>query len=124
MAPQGQPGHGQQEYGNAGYGEPVYSKPTVYGQRGRGEGDGGHQRPKKSRKIAIAITAGALAVIAASAVVAVKALKHGPGTPVTGMIPTGATAQQDGQQIATAFLQAWRAGNLGTVSYTHLTLPT
>jgi hypothetical protein len=115
---QGQPGYGQgqgqgqPEYGNAGYGQPVYGKPTVYGQRGGGEG-GGHQRPRKGRKVAIAITAAALAVIAVIAVVAVKVLKHGPGTPVTGMIPTGATAQQDGQQITAAFLQAWRTGKLG-----------
>jgi len=109
---QGQPGYGQQPgYGNAEHGQPVYSKPTVYGQRGRGDSGGGHQRPRKGRKLTIAITAAALAVIALIAVVAVKVLKHGPGTPVTGMIPTGSTPQQDGQQIATAFLQAWRDGN-------------
>jgi len=117
---QGQPGYGQQQgqgqpgYGNADYGQPVYSKPTVYGQRGRGDsgGGGGHQRPRKGRKLVIAITAAALAVVALIAVVAVKVLKHGPGTPVTGMIPTGSTPQQDGQQIAAAFLQAWRNDKL------------
>jgi hypothetical protein len=51
-------------------------------------------------------------VIALIAVVAVKVLKHGPGIPVTGMIPTGSTPQQDGQQIAAAFLQAWRSDQL------------
>jgi hypothetical protein len=116
---QGQPGQGQPGYGNADYGQPVYSKPTVYGQRGRGDsggGGGGHQRPRKGRKLAIAITAAALAVVALIAVVAVKALKHGPGTPVTGMIPTGSTPQQDGQQIAAAFLQAWRSDKLTTAA--------
>jgi hypothetical protein len=40
-------------------------------------------------------------------------LKHnGPGTPVYGLIPTGSTPQADGQQITTAFLQAWESGNL------------
>ena len=28
------------------------------------------------------------------------------------MIPTGSTPQQDGQQVAAAFLSAWRSGNL------------
>jgi Penicillin binding protein transpeptidase domain/NTF2-like N-terminal transpeptidase domain len=50
-------------------------------------------------------------VIVAGVTVAV--LKHnGPGTPVYGLIPTGSTPQADGQQITTAFLQAWESGNL------------
>jgi hypothetical protein len=43
----------------------------------------------------------------------VAVLEHnGPGTPVYGLIPTGSTPQADGQQITTAFLQAWESGNL------------
>jgi hypothetical protein len=39
--------------------------------------------------------------------------KHkGISTPATGMIPTGTTAQQDGQQIAAAFLLAWQHDKL------------
>jgi Penicillin binding protein transpeptidase domain len=110
---QGQPGQDQAGFGQA-YGQPVYGKPTVYGQRaGNGGGGGtGQQRPGKRRKLVLAIIAGTLAVVAVIAVVAVKVLKHGPGIPATGMIPTGSTPQQDGQQIATAFLQAWQTGKL------------
>ena len=42
----------------------------------------------------------------------VTVLNRGPGKPATGMIPTGSTPQQDGQQVAAAFLSAWRSGNL------------
>jgi cell division protein FtsI/penicillin-binding protein 2 len=32
---------------------------------------------------------------------------------LTGFVPTGSSPGQDGEQIATAFLRAWRAGNFG-----------
>jgi hypothetical protein len=39
--------------------------------------------------------------------------------PVVGFVPTGATPEQDGEQITTAFLTAWAAGNFGlAASYT------
>ena len=60
----------------------------------------------------IAITAVAVVVVAAGVGIGVKELNHGPGTPAYGMIPTGSTPQQDGQQVAAAFLSAWRSGNL------------
>ena len=69
--------------------------------------------PRKRRKLLWPITAGAVAVIAVIAGVTVVVLKHnGPGTPTYGLIPTGSTAQADGQQITAAFLKAWRTGNL------------
>jgi len=43
-------------------------------------------------------------------------LKHGPGVPVYGMIPTGSTPQADGQQVAAAFLTAWQKGELATAA--------
>ena len=110
------PGYGQQGYGQQGYGQPVYGQ-SVYGQskvygRGAGNGSAGQPPPRKRRNVIIAITAGVLAVAAVAAGLDMTVFRHGPGTPATGMIPTGPSAQQDGQQIATAFLQAWQAGQL------------
>ncbi len=71
------------------------------------------RQPRKRRKLLWSITAGAVAVIAVIAGVTVLVIKHnGPGTPTYGLIPTGSTPQADGQQITTAFLKAWRSGNL------------
>jgi len=61
-------------------------------------------------------TAGGLAVVAAIALTAVFVIKHGPGVPATGMIPTGATPQQDGRQVAAAFLTDWEKGKLATAA--------
>jgi len=33
-------------------------------------------------------------------------------TPVTGLVPTGKSARQDAEQITSAFLAAWKSGNL------------
>jgi hypothetical protein len=84
-----------------------------------GPGGPGHHRsakaakePRKRRKLLWGITVGAVAVIAVIAGVTVAVLKHGPGTPTYGLIPTGSTPQADGQQITTAFLKAWESGNL------------
>jgi hypothetical protein len=137
-----QPGYGQQGYGQAGYGQQAYNQQGSgqpgglgpFGPRpewqqppatpaagdrgtrhGRGSGHGGGRRaarqPGKRRKV-IAIAAGVVVVLAAGAGVGLKVLKHGPGKPATGMIPTGSTPQQDGQQVTAAFLSAWRSGNL------------
>ncbi len=132
--PYGQPAHGQPPYGQPGYGQPGYAQPgygpfgpAPEGQRPAGQGPSGHgraghrrggqrrggqRRGGKRRTVAISITAGVLAVVVAVAVVAVTVLKHGHSAPATGMIPTGSTPQEDGQQIAAAFLSAWRAGDL------------
>jgi hypothetical protein len=56
--------------------------------------------------------AGGLAVVVAIALTYVFVIKRGPGVPVTGMIPTGSTPQQDGQQVASAFLTDWEQGKL------------
>ncbi len=82
-----------------------------------GSGHGGGRRPKKQRqpggrRKVIAITAGVVVVLAAGIGVGVKELNRGPGTPAYGMIPTGSSPQQDGQQVTAAFLSAWRSGNL------------
>ena len=128
----GQPGYGQQEYGQPGYGQqgagqgglgpfgprPEWEQPPPVPPAGDGgSGHGGGRRPKKQRQPgkrgkAIAITAGVVVVLAAGVGVGVKVLNHGPGKPATGMIPTGSTPQQDGQQVAAAFLSAWQSGNL------------
>jgi hypothetical protein len=135
-----QPGQDQDGYGQRGYNQQQgYNQQGRNGQPGLGPfgprpdgtgttptwtmGSGGpahHQaevrpaKPRRRRKLLWAIVAGTVAVIVVIAGVAVTVLKHhGPGTPATGMIPTGSTPQQDGQQITAAFLKAWRSGNLG-----------
>jgi len=133
----GQPGYGQQGYEQTGYGQQAYNQqpggqaglgpfgprpewqqpPAVPPAGAGGSGHGGGRRPKKQRQPGkrgkvIGITAAAVIVVAAGVGVGVKVLSHGPGTPAYGMIPTGSTPQQDGQQVAAAFLSAWRSGNL------------
>jgi hypothetical protein len=122
----GQQGYGQQAYGQQGYEQAGYGAPgqdqQAPGPQGPGassSGGGGHRRrgsPGKRRKVLIAAIAGGLAVVAAIALTAVFVIKRGPGVPVTGMIPTGSTPQQDGQQVATAFLTDWREGKLATAA--------
>jgi len=51
-------------------------------------------------------------VAAIAAVIVVVVVPGGNGN-TTGLVPTGASAGQDTEQIATAFLQAWQAGDLG-----------
>jgi hypothetical protein len=70
----------------------------------------GYSRPRKRRKVIIAVAAGALAVVAA--IVAVIVTVVTPGGNTTGFQPTGSTPGQDAEQIAGAFLQAWHAGDL------------
>jgi hypothetical protein len=57
------------------------------------------------------VTAGALAVVAAIAAVIVV-VSGGNGN-TTGFVPTGSSPGADTEQIASAFLQAWQAGDLG-----------
>ena len=54
-----------------------------------------------------------LAVVAAIAAVIVTVVLPGGNGNTTGFVPTGTTPGQDTEQIATAFLQAWQAGDLG-----------
>jgi hypothetical protein len=88
-------------------------------KRGRSGGaDGNGPRRGKRRKVLFGALAGVVAVAVAIALVAVFVIKRSPGIPAFGMIPTGSTAQQDGRQVAAAFLTAWeknklaKAGNL------------
>ncbi len=58
------------------------------------------------------VTAGVLAVLVVALVLVLTVFKPGSGTPKYGMIPTGSSAQQNGEQVAAAFLTAWQAGDL------------
>ena len=59
------------------------------------------------------VTSGVLAVAVVAALLVVLVFKPGShSSPTSGMIPTGSTAQQDGEQVATAFLAAWESGDL------------
>ena len=119
-----QPGYGQQGYGQQGYGQQGYpgspvpgfdsQQPPGPGEPGAGPpGGGGHARKRGGRrKVLLASIAGGLAVVVAIALTYVFVIKRGPGVPVTGMIPTGSTPQQDGQQVASAFLTDWEKGKL------------
>lgn len=55
-----------------------------------------------------------IAVVAAALVVAVAVViaSRGGGAAATGFTPTGSSPGQDAEQITSAFLQAWRNGNL------------
>ncbi|HVT69721.1 MAG TPA: penicillin-binding transpeptidase domain-containing protein, partial [Trebonia sp.] len=118
-----QQGHGQQGYGQAGYAPPGYGQQGTGTDPGPGAGSSGGagggrhgsggRRPRRPRKLLIGAVAGGLAVVLAVALVVVFVVKRGPGIPATGMIPTGSTPQQDGRQVASAFLTAWETGNLG-----------
>jgi Penicillin binding protein transpeptidase domain len=88
-------------------GRTVYHTSGVYGAHAA-------EPPRSSRRgLILLITSGVLAVAAVAALLVVVVFKPGSsGTPAFGMIPTGANAQQDGEQVATAFLDAWQAGDL------------
>jgi hypothetical protein len=59
------------------------------------------------------LLAGAIAIVAAIAAVIIVVVGKGTTTQTTGFLPTSASSESDAQQTATAFLQAWQAGNLG-----------
>jgi len=71
------------------------------------------RRRRKSRGFIVAVTAGAVAVVAAIAAVVVTVVLPGRNTSTTGFLPTGSSPRQDAQQITSAFLQAWKNGDLG-----------
>jgi hypothetical protein len=65
----------------------------------------------------IGALSGGLAVVVAIALTYVFVIhKSGPGVPATGMIPTGSSPQQDGRQVATAFLSDWEKGKLSAAA--------
>jgi hypothetical protein len=128
----GQQAYGQQSYGQANYGQQGYPQagypapgvapeqapgpggpgPGAPGGGTGGTGGGKGKRPWKSRKVLIPAAAGGLAVVVAIALSYVFVVKHSPGVPATGMIPTGSTPLQDGRQVASAFLTDWEKGKL------------
>jgi hypothetical protein len=59
------------------------------------------------------LSAAALAVVAGIAAVIVTVVTSGANPNATGFVPTGSSSAQDGDQITTAFLQAWQTGDLG-----------
>jgi hypothetical protein len=111
----GQQNYGQQSFGQAGYAPPGFEQPPP-GPGGEGPGgppgEAGGKRPRRRRKLLISVTAGGLAVVVAVALTFVFKVKHSPGVPATGMIPTGSTPAQDGRQVASAFLTDWEKGKL------------
>ena len=75
--------------------------PSRHARRGGGGG--------KRRNIIIAAIATVVVAIAAVVVVVVTS---GGNANTTGFAPSGTSPEQDAQQITTAFLQAWQAGDL------------
>jgi hypothetical protein len=59
----------------------------------------------------IALTAGGVAIVAAIAAVVVFVISPSKSVSLTGFTPTGSSPEQDAQQITSAFLSAWAAGN-------------
>ena len=96
--PLGQPG-----------GRPVYHTSGVYGAPAK---PGAHRRPGHRRTIITAVTAGALALVVLAVLLVVVVFKPGSAPPAYGLIPSGSSAQQDGEQVAAAFLAAWQSNDL------------
>ena len=125
--PWGQPPWGQPPWGPQPHGQPGYPPPP-YGQQPQGTGlipgmgtagggkGGGFRRLGSRGKV---LTGAAAVIVAVALVIAltyVFVIKRKPGVPEFGMIPTGSTAQQDGRQVAAAFLTAWERGKLATAA--------
>jgi len=79
-------------------------EPSRHARHGGGGRGGG-----KRRNIIIAAIATVVVAIAAVVVVVVTS---GGNANATGFVPSGSSPEQDAQQITTAFLQAWQAGDL------------
>jgi hypothetical protein len=70
-------------------------------------------RRRKRQKGRIAIIAAAVAIAVAIVAVIVVVVLPGGSKNNTGFVPTAGSPDQDAQQITSAFLQAWTAGDLG-----------
>ncbi len=81
----------------------IGAAPSRHARHGGG-GQGG-----KKRNVIIAAVAAVVIAIAAAVVVVVTS---GGGKPATGFVPTGSSPGQDAQEITTAFIQAWKTGDL------------
>ncbi|HVT69097.1 MAG TPA: NTF2-like N-terminal transpeptidase domain-containing protein, partial [Trebonia sp.] len=88
--------------------------PGGAGVGGGGNNGGGASQRRPGRRRTVLFSALAVVVAGALAVAGLFlfVIKRGPGVPATGMIPTGSTAEQDGRQVAAAFLTAWEQGDL------------
>jgi len=86
-------------------GEPVYHTSGVYGRKAG-------PKPVKRRTIAVTGTAGVLAVLLVALVLVLTVFKSSNPPPAHGIIPTGNSAEADGEQVASAFLAAWQEGDL------------
>jgi len=92
-------GHGRTE-------RTVYHTSAVYG-------GGARQPQRRSRHTLLwTVSAAAVALIVLVVLLVVVVFKPGTSAPAFGMIPTGGSAQQDGEQVAAAFLTAWQGGDL------------
>ncbi|HEY0933287.1 MAG TPA: penicillin-binding transpeptidase domain-containing protein, partial [Trebonia sp.] len=88
-------------------GQAVYHTSAVYGAGARQSHRGGR------RTLITAVSAGVLAVALVTVLLVVVVFKPGgSATPAFGLIPAGSSAQQDGEQVAAAFLTAWQSGDL------------
>jgi len=86
-------------------GQPVYHTSAVYG--------GKHEpKPVKRRTIAVTATGGVVVVLVVVLVLVLTVFKSSNPPPAHGLIPTGNSPQQDGEQVASAFLTAWQEGDL------------
>ena len=86
-------------------GQTVYHTSAVYGAKQE-------PKPVKRRTIGVTVTAGALAVLLVALVLVLTVFKSSNPPPAHGIIPTGNSPQQDGEQVASAFLTAWHEGDL------------
>jgi len=86
-------------------GQTVYHTSAVYGVKQE-------PKPVKRRTIAVTVTAGALAALLVALVLVLTVFKSSNPPPAHGIIPTGTSPQQDGEQVASAFLTAWQQGDL------------
>jgi len=88
-------------------GQTVYATSGVYGAHAAPP-----RRSTRRRGLILLVTSGVLAVAVVAALLVLVVFKPGSSTPAYGMVPTGSTAQQDGEQVAAAFLTAWESGDL------------
>jgi hypothetical protein len=90
-------------------GQPVYHTSAVYGTHAKQP----HKERGRRRAVITAVTAGALALVVLAVLLVVVVFKPGSKPPPAyGLIPTGSSAAQDGEQVAAAFLAAWESGDL------------
>ena len=97
----GMPTAGQDE-------QSTQAAPTVYATSGVYGAHAARRSAEAGAGSSSLVTSGVLALAAVAALLVVVVFKPGSGgTPAYGMIPTGSSAQQDGEQVAAAFLAAW-----------------